>query len=117
MAEWLRFAGSALLAGAGAFVLITAVLGLFRFRSALWRIHAAALVDTLGILLVLLGLMTAEGFSVTSLKLAAVVLFLWLTSPVGSHLIARLEVTTSERLSEEAEILSPAAVEEQKEAD
>ena len=42
---------------AAVFVLLSAVLGIFRFRYALSRIHAAALVDTLGILLTLAGLM------------------------------------------------------------
>ena len=38
------------------------------------------------------------------LKLLLVIVFLWLASPVASHLISRLEVTTNETLEEECEV-------------
>ena len=44
----------------------------------------------------LLGLIVMKGASFTSLKLLLVMIFLWFSSPVSSHLIARLEVTTDE---------------------
>lgn len=37
-----------------------------------------------------------SGFTFTSVKLLLVIVFLWFASPVSSHLIARLEVTTNE---------------------
>ena len=46
--EIIRFGISAALTLAGLFVLVTGVVGVFRFRYALSRIHAAALLDTLG---------------------------------------------------------------------
>ena len=110
MTEWIRYGIAAVLVAAGVFVLLSAVLGIFRFRYALSRIHAAALVDTLGILLTLAGLMVAEGFTVTTLKLAAVICFLWCSSPVGSHLIGRLEITVNERLDRDMTVEDPAMV-------
>ena len=44
----------------------------------------------------MLGLIVISGWNFTSLKLFLVILFLWLSSPTSSHLIARLEVTTDE---------------------
>ena len=59
--------------------------------------HAAALIDTLGLFFIVLGLIIAKGFTledgsldVTSIKLACVVVFLWITSPVSSHIIGEI---------------------------
>ena len=37
------------------------------------------------------GMMLAEGLSFTSVKYLLVLIFLWVSSPVSSHLIAQLE--------------------------
>lgn len=79
---------------AGVFAVCVATLGLFRFRHVLNRMHAAALADTLGVLGVLLGLILLCGVSVLSGKLLLIVAFLWLTSPVSTHLIAKMELLT-----------------------
>ena len=94
--EWLRFlAGAALLLmGLGIFVI--EMIGVFRFHYVLNRMHAAAMGDTLGIGCCMLGLIVISGWNFTSLKLFLVILFLWLSSPTSSHLIARLEVATDE---------------------
>ena len=66
--------------------------------------HMAAMGDTMGISLVLLGLILAAGFGALSMKLVLVILFFWTASPVGGHLISRLETTTNEQLSEHVEL-------------
>ncbi len=114
MADWIIFALSALLTLGGLAVLVTSVLGLFRFRYALNRVHAAALCDTLGILLMLLGVMLATGLNVTTGKMALVIIFLWLTSPVSSHLIGKMEVTMNPSLGSEMNVQDPAAVAEER---
>ena len=100
MMAWIQFIVGAAMIAAGAGVLALSVFGVFRFRFVLNRMHAAALGDTLGILLVLGGLIVLSGFTALSLKLLLTIVMLWLTSPVSSHLIARLEVTTNEKLNE-----------------
>lgn len=102
--EWLRFlAGTGLLlAGLGIFAL--QIFGVFKFKYVLNRMHAAAMGDTLGIGICLTGLILLSGLNVTSLKLALVIVFLWLASPVSSHLISRLEVVTNEHLEEVCEL-------------
>ena len=72
------------------------MIGVFRFKYVLNRMHAAAMGDTLGIGCAILGLIVMSGLNLTSLKLFLVILFLWFSSPVSSHLISRLEVTTDE---------------------
>ena len=117
MLDWIRFALSAVLTVFGLFVLITATLGLFRFRYVLNRIHATALADTLAVLTILAGLALAWGFTPVSLKLLTVVAFLWLTSPVASHLIGRLEVTVNDQLPLEMQVEDNRFVAVEKEAD
>ena len=117
MLDWIRFALSAVLTVFGLFVLVTAMLGLFRFRYVLNRIHATALADTLAVLTILAGLALAWGFTPVTLKLLAVVAFLWLTSPVASHLIGRLEVTVNDQLPLEMQVEDSRFVSVEKEAD
>ena len=94
--EWIKFlVGAAfLLLGMGIF--FVEMIGVFRFKYVLNRMHAAAMGDTLGIGFSLLGLIIMSGINFTSLKLFLIICFLWFSSPVSSHLIARLEVTTDE---------------------
>ncbi len=102
--EWIRFlAGLALLlTGLGIFLL--QVFGVFKFQYVLNRMHAAAMGDTLGIGVSLTGLILLSGWNVTSLKIALIIVFLWLASPVSSHLISRLEVVTNENLAEHCQL-------------
>ncbi|MBO4299529.1 MAG: monovalent cation/H(+) antiporter subunit G [Clostridia bacterium] len=97
---WLQFIAGASLIAAGVIVLSLSVFGVFRFRYVLNRMHAAAMGDTLGILFVLGGLIVLSGFSALSLKLLLTIIMLWLTSPVSSHLIGRLEIHVNEKLNE-----------------
>ena len=115
MLDLFRFAACAILTGTGLFCLVSGVVGVFRFKYALNRIHAAALMDTVGITLMLLGVMVATGLNVTSAKMLVVIAFLWLTSPVSSHLIGRLEVNINETLAEDMAVIDRDAVEHEKE--
>ena len=75
-------------------VIAIAVLGLFRFRDALERLHAGAIIDTLGVLLVLLAVAVLCGFTAQTVKISILLVVLWMTNPVSSHLIARMELIT-----------------------
>ena len=99
--EWLRFVISAGLIVCGLAVFALSVFGVYRFKYVLNRMHAAAMGDTLGLMFVLAGLMVMSGFTFLTLKLLLTLVMLWLTSPVSSHLIARLEITTNEHISDE----------------
>ena len=102
--EWVRFVSGVglLLVGLGIFLL--QVFGVFKFKYVLNRMHAAAMGDTLGIGFSLTGLILLSGLNFTSLKMALIIVFLWLASPVSSHLISRLEVATNEHLAEACEL-------------
>ncbi|MBQ9564969.1 MAG: monovalent cation/H(+) antiporter subunit G [Synergistaceae bacterium] len=94
----IRFSIAAFLILSGLFVLGVATVGIFRFSTMLNRVHVAAKCDTLGALLALSGLMVLSGLTLFSLKLLLVILFLWLSNPVASHLVARAEVQTNHDL-------------------
>ena len=84
----------------GLFVCCVGVYGVFKLKYAANRMHAAALNDTMGISLCLVGLAISAPDVFTALKILLVVVFLWLASPVASHLLCRLEVETNEQRGE-----------------
>ena len=89
--ESIRFLAGALLLLGGLFALVTAVIGNFRFHDARMRMHAAGVGDTLGVFLLFAGITVLCGVSAFTLKLLAVLLFLWVSSPTLSHLIMKME--------------------------
>lgn len=102
--EWIRLIVGAGLLLCGLIIFLIELYGIFRFNYVLNRMHTAAMGDTLGISFSLIGLMIFSGFNFTTLKMALIVVFLWFASPVSSHLLARLEFTTNERLGERCKI-------------
>ncbi len=102
--DWIRFVAGVALLLAGLGIFVVQLFGVFKFKYVLNRMHAAALGDTLGIGVSLTGLILLSGFNVTSLKIALILVFLWMASPVSSHLISRLEVVTNEQLEAHCEL-------------
>lgn len=102
--EWIRFIVGTIVLCVGLVTFALEVFGVYRFHFVLNRMHAAAMGDTLGIGISLIGLIIFSGLNFTSLKMFLVVVFLWFASPVSSHLIARLEVTTDEELEQYCEV-------------
>jgi len=74
------------------FVFLTEVIGFFRFKYILDRIHAAGLGDTLGIMSVAIAVAILWGIPNACLKLLLIVGFMMLTGPVLTHLLANIEV-------------------------
>ena len=90
----------------GIFTMIIAIIGIFRFKYVLNRMQAAALVDTLGILLLLAGIVVLSGWSILSAKTILIIIFIWLASPVTSHLIAHAEITVNPNIKAECEVVN-----------
>ncbi|MBI4536227.1 MAG: monovalent cation/H(+) antiporter subunit G [Ignavibacteriae bacterium] len=74
-----------LMIGAGAFFMLVASIGIIRLPDFYTRVHAMGKGDTLGIMLILLGLCVYEGFSLSSAKLLIALFFVGLTNPVATH--------------------------------
>ena len=97
----IRFILCAALLCVGLFFEISAVIGVYRFDTALRRMHAAALGDTLGLFFILLGMLVANGLDLNAVKYLMLIFLLWNTSPIASHLIEKLEYETNEALDRE----------------
>lgn len=102
--EWIRFILGIAFIIMGLLIFVIQLVGVFKFKYVLNRMHAAGMGDTMGISLCLIGTMFLYGWCFTTLKVALIVAFLWLASPVSSHLISRLEVTTNEELEKYCKI-------------
>ncbi len=87
--------GTLLLAGA-AFVLI-GTLGLLRLPDFYARLHGAGITDTLGAELMLIGMMVQAGFSLVTVKLLLISLFVFFTSPTATHALANAARVTGLR--------------------
>lgn len=102
--EWIRFfVGAAFLIG-GILTFAFELLGVFRFHYVLNRMQIAATGDTLGIGFSLIGLMIMSGWNFTTLKFFLIVMLLWFSSPVSSHMLARLEVMSNPHLADDCEL-------------
>ena len=100
MIEWIRFLLTAVCMLAGLAACCIGVYGIFRFEYAANRMHAAAIVDTMGIALCMGGIAISAPDLFSALKCVLVIVFWWLSSPVSSHLLCRLEVVTDEQREE-----------------
>lgn len=78
-----------------AFMVITA-LGLVRLPDFFSRVHAVSKSETLGIALLLLGLILHEGPTLLSLKFALILVFVAIANPVGAHLLTRAALRTGQ---------------------
>ena len=76
-----------LLSAGGVFVLVGGI-GALRMPNVYTRMHAASVTDTMGAVLVLTGVMLQAGLSLATIKLAAILLFLLITSPTASYALA-----------------------------
>ena len=104
--QWL----GVLLGLAGLIFFLGAAVGMVRFPDFYTRMHAAGKGDTLSTMLMLAGfaLVTMEDFSVGSwlilVKIMAVVLFIYLTTPTSSHALMRAAFEDDEMPLTEADL-------------
>jgi len=74
---------------AGCFVVLTGSIGINRFPEFFTRVHAASLTDTLGIALLVFGLMLQAGFTHVALKLALLLFCILWTGPEPGHALTQ----------------------------
>lgn len=79
---------------AGIFFLLAGSIGVVRLPGFYSRTHATSKSDTLGLLLVITGLIIYEGWHLNSIKLFLILLFIALSNPIGSHAMARAAYET-----------------------
>ncbi len=76
-----------------AFCLIGTI-GLMRFPDFFTRVHAASVIDSLGAILILLGLATQTQDILVIIKLLLILLFMMITGPTAVHALARAALSS-----------------------
>ncbi len=74
----------------GFFCFIASTIGAFRMKDFYSKLHAAGICGSSGLIFCGLGLVVYEGLNLTSVKLFLVFLFVFLTSPIGTHIITKV---------------------------
>jgi multicomponent Na+:H+ antiporter subunit G len=87
----MALAGNILL-WAGIFFMGVAAIGLLRLPDFYTRAHTVSKTETLGLGLLILGLVFHGGASLVSIKLVLILVFGFLANPVAAHLITRAAV-------------------------
>jgi len=86
--QWAIDVLSWLLLTLGGISVLVGGIGALRMPDLYSRMHAASVTDSLGAILVLSGAMLQAGLTLATIKLAAILLFLLLTSPTSSYALA-----------------------------
>lgn len=89
MSGWLLSAISGLLLLAGALFVLIGAVGALRLPDFFTRLHAASVIDTLGTMLIVAGLILQAGFSSAAIKLILILLFILFTTPTAAHALAK----------------------------
>jgi len=84
MAIVLDWFSSVLVLIGSVFCLIGA-LGIIKMPSFITRVHAASLIDSFGAIMIISGLIIQAGFTLTTIKLIMILLFLLITGPTAVH--------------------------------
>ena len=73
----------------GAVAIIIGLVGVFRMPDFFSKLHAASIIDTMGTMLILTGLMLYSGFNLISVKLLLILIFIIISTPAAAHALAK----------------------------
>ena len=73
----------------GCFFMLTGGIGLVRLPDLFSRSHAAGITDTSGAGLILIGVMFQAGFTLLTVKLIFIFVFIMFSSPTATHALVR----------------------------
>ena len=82
-----------LIAGGSIFTVIGAI-GILRFPDFWSRLYAASITDSGGVILLLAGMALHEGFTLVTVKLLIILIFLFITGPTSTHAVANAAFTS-----------------------
>ena len=83
----LQFLSWTLILG-GTFFTVVGAIGTLRFPDFWARLHAASVTDSAGVILLLAGLCLHAGWTLVTVKLIFIGVFLFITGPTSTHAIA-----------------------------
>ena len=76
------------LIGLGCFFVLIGALGVLKLPEFWSRLHAASVVESAGMILLISGLCIQSGLSLITVKLILLIVFLFLTGPTATHAVA-----------------------------
>jgi multicomponent Na+:H+ antiporter subunit G len=87
----------------GSFFTLVGALGMIRMPEVFTRMHAASVIDTLGVGLLIAGMVLQAGFTLVTLKLVFLLGLIVITGPVVTHALAQacLHVNVQPKLTED----------------
>lgn len=83
---------SAVLVLTGCLFCLIGALGIMKMPSFITRVHAASLIDSFGAILIICGLILYAGFTLTTVKLIMILVFLLLTGPTAIHALVNTAI-------------------------
>lgn len=86
--DWSLWLASWVMLTLGSGFVLTGGIGAVRMPTLYGRIHASSLTDSLGPILVLGGVMLQAGWSIETLKLLAILVFMMITGPTATYALA-----------------------------
>lgn len=86
ISEWI----AAILLVSGAFFMLVASIGMVRLEDLYMRMHASTKAPSLGIFLMVMAVIVYFFKFWTSIEGLIIILFVFLTTPIGSHMISRV---------------------------
>lgn len=95
ISEWI----AAILLIFGALFMLVAGLGLLRFEDFYLRIHAATKAPSLGVFLMLAALMVYYKDLWLTIEGILIIIFIFITTPIGSHMLSRVAHLTGVKQS------------------
>lgn len=82
---------------AGGFFYLVGAIGLMRMPDVFTRMHATSVSETLGVGLLILGMLIQAGPTLVAVKLIVILLVLLITAPVATHALARAALHDGEK--------------------
>ncbi|MFD3190636.1 monovalent cation/H(+) antiporter subunit G [Sedimentitalea sp. HM32M-2] len=81
----------------GSFFVIVGAFGLVRFPDFWARLHALSVLDSAGVILLLLGMALHSGLNLVTVKLFIILIFLFITGPTATHAVANAALVSGLR--------------------
>jgi len=84
----------------GSFFVIVGAVGTLRFPDFWSRLHAVSITDSAGVILLFAGMSVQAGFTLITIKLVIIGIFLFITGPTATHAIANAALVSGLRPKE-----------------
>lgn len=84
----------------GSFFVLIGAIGTLRFPDFWARLHAISITDSAGVILLFAGMCMQAGFTLITVKLVIIAVFLFITGPTATHAIANAALVSGLRPKE-----------------